>query len=63
MFFKNKLLCVNHRSKKSVILKYTISCHMHFKNIYIQKLPRFLHIWTVRNDKGVFKTIGFGSWH
>ena len=45
MFFKNKLLCVNHRSKKSVILKYKISCHMHFKKFTsneVEKWDKFL---------------------
>ena len=31
MFLKNKLQCDNHCTMYSMILKYNISCHMHFK--------------------------------
>ena len=31
MFLKNKLHCDNHCTMYSMILKYNISCHMHFK--------------------------------
>ena len=31
MFSQNKLHCDNHSTMYSMILKYNISCHMHFK--------------------------------